>query len=58
VKEHSLLHDLNEKVSDGGVFDNVATQEFHSGCARMEVFGPDHPVLNGYNYIGVWLEGK
>jgi hypothetical protein len=58
VKEHSLLHDLNEKVSDGGVFGHANTQEVNSGWVRIEFFRPENPVLNGNNYISVWVEGK
>ncbi|MHC4738682.1 MAG: DNRLRE domain-containing protein [Planctomycetota bacterium] len=45
-------------VTDGGVYGHIATQEVGSGWVRIEVFGPDHPVLGGNNYIGVWLDNQ
>ncbi|MHC4396765.1 MAG: fibronectin type III domain-containing protein [Planctomycetota bacterium] len=45
-------------VSDGGVYSHVTTQEVGSGWVRIEVLGPDHPVLGGNNYIAVWLDNQ
>jgi hypothetical protein len=41
-------------VTDGGIWDNVNNTPVE-GHTRLEVFPPDHPVLNGNNYLGVWM---
>ncbi len=46
--------DSDTAVTDGGTWDNINNTPFE-GHTRLEVFPPDHPVLNGNNYLGVWM---
>jgi hypothetical protein len=50
----TALGDSDTAVTDGGVWDNIHNAPVE-GHTRLEIFPPDHPVLNGNNYMGVWM---
>ncbi|MHC4395735.1 MAG: DNRLRE domain-containing protein [Planctomycetota bacterium] len=47
-------------ITDGGVWEGLIPYQNnpHNGNYMLEVFPPDHPVLNGHNYLGIWMDGE